>query len=274
MARQISNSPKVNSNQQGIHENLELIVRKHFETEYKKPIAEHTQLTFNQIRKMVETELKNDTPLLFDSFCGTGLSTSILAKRYPQALVIGIDRSLPRLSKTYNEVLPENAMLVQAECADFWLLAKQSGWQLARHSIYYPNPYPKAKHLKRRWHAHPAYPLLFKLGGEIELRTNWKIYADEFKQAFIYATDYLKDTKLVCKGVETLCLDGIDYENKNTTHESKNTTHESKNTACQSKNSTEFMTLFEKKYALNGQLLYECKYSDAGKYDDAGKYEV
>jgi len=237
---QNNNSNEVISNQQGIHENLKSIVRKHFETEYKKPIAEHTQAAFDKIKNTVETELKKDTPLLFDSFCGTGMSTGVIAKNNPDALVIGIDRSITRLSKTYNDELPENTILVQAECADFWLLAKQSEWQLAKHSIYYPNPYPKAKHIKRRWHAHPAYPLLFALGGEVELRTNWEIYADEFSQAFVYASDYIEDSKLICKGVETLCFDVTTNDNK----------------PCD----TTFMTLFEKKYFLNGQKLYCCKY--------------
>ena len=236
---QKNNSREIETNQQGVHENLETIVRKHFETVYKKPIAEHTRTAFDKIKNTIELELKKDTPLLFDSFCGTGTSTGIIARNNPEALVIGIDRSITRLSKTYNEELPENALLVQAECADFWFLAKQSGWQLAKHSIYYPNPYPKSKHIKRRWHAHPAYPLLFSLGGEVELRTNWKIYADEFYQAFIYALEYHDKIELKCNGVEVLSFD----TNNNVAKIS------------------EFMTLFEKKYFLNGQKLYSCKWS-------------
>ena len=235
---QKNNSNKVISNQQGIHENLEKIVRKHFTTDYKKPVSKHTQIAFDKIQNIVELTLNKDTPLLFDSFCGTGVSTQKIAIANPNAFVIGIDRSIERLSKTYNQQLPENALLVQAECADFWLLAKQAEWQLAKHTIYYPNPYPKAKHVKRRWHAHPAYPLLFELGGEVELRTNWKIYADEFSQAFSYALDYLGDTKLNCKGVENLSFDSVNEGSLD----------------------SEFMTLFEKKYFQNGQKLYLCKY--------------
>ena len=237
---QTNNSNEVISNQLAMHENLESIVRKHFETEYKKPIAEHTQIAFDKIKKRVKTALKNDTPLLFDSFCGTGLSTRVIAKSNPQALVIGIDRSIERLSKAYNNELPQNAILVQAECADFWLLAEREGWKIDKHSIYYPNPYPKAKHIKRRWHAHPAYPLLFALGGEVELRTNWKVYADEFSKSFTYASDYLESSKLSCKGVEVLSFDIF-----------------SKNNKCIE---NQFMTLFEKKYFLNGQKLYCCRY--------------
>ncbi len=234
-----NNSKKVISNQQGIHENLEAIVRKHFETEYRKPIAEHTQIAFDKIKNRVDSALKKDTPLLFDSFCGTGVSTGILAKRQPESLIIGIDRSIARLSKTYNHDLTDNAVLVQAECADFWQLAVNAGWKLSYHSIFYPNPYPKSKHIKRRWHAHPAYPLLFLLGGEIELRTNWRIYADEFYQAFLYASDYLSDKQYQSNGVKTLSFDMTTKE--------------------QEDKEIEFMSLFEKKYFLNEQKLYSCK---------------
>jgi len=53
--------------------------------------------------------------------------------------------------------------------------------------LLYPNPWPKPAHLKRRWHGHPAFPVLLALGGEIELRCNWKIYAQEFALAVNYA---------------------------------------------------------------------------------------
>lgn len=234
MPMKSNNSTVVISNQNNPHENLGKIVCKHFEATYQKPIARHTQDAFDRVRNDIEIELEKGTPLLFDSFCGTGMSTGILAKENPSAIVIGIDRSIARLSKTYNQTMPDNAILVQAECADFWFLAQQAGWALTHHSLFYPNPYPKSKQVKRRWHAHPAYPLLFALGGEVELRTNWRIYAEEFSQSFDYALRYLNDVKMRCKGVEVLCFDDVDER--------------------------QFMTLFEKKYFLSGQALYRCKY--------------
>ena len=46
----------------------------------------------------------------------------------------------------------------------------------------YPNPWPKAEHLKRRWHAHPVFPKILKTTKKIILRTDWEIYAEEFKK--------------------------------------------------------------------------------------------
>src|SRR6185295_9756492 len=49
--------------------------------------------------------------------------------------------------------------------------------------LLYPNPWPKAEHVKRRWHAHAVLADILKLGGLLELRSNWDVYADEFAQA-------------------------------------------------------------------------------------------
>lgn len=220
------NSREITDAQQGIHENLETVVNKHLKTTYRKPIAEHTQAAFNNIKPRVVESIENGIPLIFDSCCGTAMSTGIIATKNPDALVIGIDRSAVRLSKEYNNNLPENALLVQAECSDFWILAKAEGWKLLKHTILYPNPYPKAKHLKRRWHGHPAFPVLLSLGGEIELRTNWKVYADEF----CAAVNFAKKPDRICNSVKSF-------------------------------QTAKPLTLFEKKYQGSAQELYQCKIS-------------
>lgn len=212
--------------QSGIHENLSKVVKKHLSTQYRKPMSEHTQKAFDKISSRVDDSINGGIPLILDSCCGTAVSTRIIALDNPDSLVIGIDRSAARLEKEYNNELPENAILVQAECADFWFLAKESGWTLQKHTILYPNPYPKTKHLKRRWHGHPAFPLLLSLGGELELRSNWKVYAEEFCMSLnIASTDETN-----CTGVESFQTDNP-------------------------------LTLFEKKYQDSGQELYRVKTS-------------
>jgi tRNA G46 methylase TrmB len=221
-----SNPRKITDAQQGTHANLEKVVRKHCDNAFRKPVAKHTQDAFDCIAGRVEKALLKDTPLLFDSFCGTAMSTQIIAKNNPDRLVVGVDRSEARLTKESNANLPDNVILVQAECADFWFLANKAGWKLQKHFILYPNPYPKSKHLKHRCHGHPSYPYLLALGGEVELRTNWKVYADEFSQALEYAN---------IPGVASLGVSRLKVQ--------------------------EPLTLFEKKYQQGGHELFCCKYA-------------
>lgn len=221
--QQQTGSRRITDAQEGIHENLEKVVLKHLQHKHQKPISQHTQDAFKHIKPLILDAITANTPLIFDSCCGTAMSTGIIAEENPNALIIGIDRSAVRLGKEYNNELPNNAYLVQAECADFWHLANLEGWKLHRHTILYPNPYPKSKHLKRRWHGHPAFSDLLALGGEIELRTNWKVYAEEF----CIAANLIEKDKTLCKRVEVL------QTNKP-------------------------LTLFEKKYQESGQTLYRC----------------
>lgn len=127
---------------------------------------------------------------MLDSGCGTGTSTRTLAAMHPDCLVIGIDRSLSRLSRLGQSAFPfrqDNAIWVQAELASFWRLALEAGWRLHHHYLLYPNPWPKPGQLQRRWHAHPVFPRILALGGVLELRSNWRIYAEEFRQALLLA---------------------------------------------------------------------------------------
>lgn len=64
----------------------------------------------------------------------------------------------------------------------------QQDWEI---SLVYPNPYPSKDRIKQRWYAHPAFPLILQLGGEILVRSNWKEYLQEFADSLIYAQEYL-----------------------------------------------------------------------------------
>lgn len=168
----------VTSNQPGLHEKLDATVRRHLENPFRKPFAAHTESAFGEADQWLTDK---NRPLLLDSFCGTGESTVWLARQHPDCAVIGIDKSAARLGKQHT--LPENALLVRADTDDFWRLAQQAGWQPRQHTLFYPNPWPKSERLKRRIHGSPLLPTLLALGGRLELRTNWRIYAEEFCQA-------------------------------------------------------------------------------------------
>ena len=178
-----ANSRSIVSNQPGLHEKLDEIVLKHLSAEFKKPIAEHTQAAFDQVNEKVQAFAG---PIILDSCCGVGESTANLAKRHPDALVIGIDKSSHRLDKhdiEYKQTDAGQYILVQADLNDFWRLAVAANWQPSHHYLLYPNPWPKAKHLQRRWHGAAIFPFIVKLGGRLELRSNWDIYVKEFARS-------------------------------------------------------------------------------------------
>lgn len=162
------------------------MVRRHLETVSRKPVAAHNAAAFN---RLLDAVTLNPRPLILDSFCGTGHSTAELARRHPDHLVVGIDKSLDRLSR-HPASEAGNYLLLRAECEDIWRLLVEAGLAVDYHYLLYPNPWPKAKHLQRRVHGNASFAWLVKLAGagsgkknepgRIELRSNWQTYVEEF----------------------------------------------------------------------------------------------
>ncbi len=173
-------SRSVTSNQDGVHTHLEKTVLKHRQSCFAKPIAEHSQATFAQAQRWLQSQ--GERKPIFDSCCGVGFSSRSIAQAYPECSVIGVDKSAHRLSRGDEPAL-DNLLLLRADLNDFYRLAEAAGWRLYKHFILYPNPWPKSAHLGRRWHGAPVFPAMMALGGEVELRTNWRIYAQEFQEA-------------------------------------------------------------------------------------------
>lgn len=175
----------VQSNQSDLHPRLIEVVQRHFNSQYRRPIAPHNQAAFDLIAERVAA---HKGPLILDSFCGVGASTLALAQQHPQALVVGIDKSEHRLQRArYHGEDRGNALMVRAEVEDFWRLALAAGWQPLAHYLLYPNPWPKSEHLQRRVHGSPLLPTLLQLGGTLELRSNWQLYLREFTAAVTLA---------------------------------------------------------------------------------------
>lgn len=196
-----------------VHEKLSEIVERHIISlglfEEHSNVARHTQEAFEEAlafvdefyrKKDIMEQNPGDKLVILDSGCGKGLSTFTIASQYPDIPVIGVDRSINRLSKSdiFNkndadndnhnnngsDNVPRNALLLRAELANFWtLVVKESDWVVHSHYILYPNPYPKAKHVGRRWHGHPIFPYMLVLGGSVKVRSNWHIYCEETKLA-------------------------------------------------------------------------------------------
>ena len=173
----------MSSSQQGVHPRLTTVVDAHLRRAWQAPFHPPSVEAFHAL----QAQLGGDTRrLVLDSGCGTGASTRLIARALPDCLVIGVDKSQSRLSRTGAAAFPHrdgNAIWLRAELSTFWRLAVQAGWRLRRHYLLYPNPWPKPGQLRRRWHANPVFPDVLRLGGQLEMRCNWEIYALEFAAA-------------------------------------------------------------------------------------------
>ena len=188
-----SASSLVSSSQQGIHPRLGALLDKHVAHRWRQPLHPPSVRAFVAAERLLNGI---SSPLILDSGCGTGKSTRLLARRFPGCLVIGVDKSEKRLAKSGAGEFPRrdgNRLLVRAGVATFWRLALDRRWRLQRHYLLYPNPWPKPAQLQRRWHAHPVFPDLLRLGGRLEMRCNWEIYALEFA----YAVNRIRGTAIV-----------------------------------------------------------------------------
>jgi len=280
---------------------LRKIVMKHVSTNEKylscRPLAAHTMEAFEEAQIFVSNFYRENgekTDIILDSGCGTGRSTLLLGERYPNSIVLGIDRSLSRLQRNFlfreddqsdeNEVVHNdeddadfelsdsssvihkvpalrNVLLIRAELTDFWRCCLNAGWNIRRHYILYPNPYPKMSRLKSRWYAHPSFPIILKLGGDIIIRSNWKGYLDEFQSSVKVCDEFLSQAQSV---------DVVEDSDSSVDIGSQHGNYARKYSPIDSSRLKELeyhesnipMTNFEKKYYLCGERTYELEFTD------------
>lgn len=173
-------SREVSSRQDRPHPQLAQLLNRRRQRSYIAPVHPRSEALFADLDRWLGAQRK---PLILDAGCGTGTSSRYLADLYPDHAVIGIDKSLHRLGHGNRQPVPPNCRLARADLIDIWRLALKADWQPDHHYLLYPNPWPKPKHLARRWHAHPVLPWILALGGTLEMRTNWPLYAEEFARA-------------------------------------------------------------------------------------------
>lgn len=170
----------VTTNQDGIHDDLELIYSKQ-NLNYQRPIADFSKETFLEIVDKI-----GQKQVIFDFGCGVGQSTYKIAQDNPECIVIGIDKSISRLDRNnhFKKDPQLNAYLFRGELLDLIYLVYKAyeDKKIRIKSLYflYPNPWPKKIHVKRRFHGNPIAPFIYNIKVPIILRSNWKLYLEEF----------------------------------------------------------------------------------------------
>ena len=175
------NSPEIESSQSGPHARLADVVRRHRDHAWRAPLHAPTQAPFARWLAGHDRAM----PLIVDLGCGVGDSTLGLALRHPDAVLLGVDQSAHRLARLAPTgfAVHGRTTLMRAEAATVLRLLAANQLRIDTLYLLYPNPWPKPEHLQRRWHGHPVFPTLLSVARRIVLRTNWRIYADEFALA-------------------------------------------------------------------------------------------
>lgn len=176
---------RFNNAQSEINNDLFSIMTRYQESKYQRPIPAQQQKIWHELFPIISQQ-----KLILDSGCGTGVSTSHLADRYPQHLIIGIDKSCYRLGKHMiykqhrcheNIASKDNIVFCQAELTDIWRLMATAKLNIEKHFILYPNPWPKPQQVKKRFYAHPVFPTMLTLSPQLVCRSNWDLYLKEMQ---------------------------------------------------------------------------------------------
>ena len=154
------------------------------------PFSDKTRLNFQEI-------FGNDNPVVIEIGFGMGDATWQIAKNNPDINYLGIEVHKPGVGKLLNHIKSENLSNLRIiEYDALEVLAKMGDDEsIFGFHIFFPDPWPKKKHHKRRMIQRPRTNLFsnkLKKGGYLYFVTDWLPYA-EFALVELYLTEKLRN---------------------------------------------------------------------------------
>ena len=151
--------------------------RKQLASKYLIPFQRNSELDTN-------LTFGNDHPTYVEIGFGMGDSTVSIAKNYPEHNYIGIEVHPPgvgRALKLTDEANLSNLKIIEHDAVEVTqhMFAKKS---LSGIHIFFPDPWPKKRHHKRRIIKPEFIRILTSLlmpAGYLHVATDWEPYADE-----------------------------------------------------------------------------------------------
>ena len=122
-------------------------------------------------------------PRVLEIGFGMGETTATIAAAQPHVDFLGVEMHLPgvgALLRRLDEAKLANVRIVRADAVD--VVAMIQSDSLAGIHVYFPDPWPKKRHHKRRLLQAPfVHDLAMRLapGGYLHVATDWAPYADE-----------------------------------------------------------------------------------------------
>jgi tRNA (guanine-N7-)-methyltransferase len=128
----------------------------------------------------------NDLPVVMEIGFGTGEATAAMASADPATNLLAVDVHTPGFGRLLQRIGVERLDNVRVASGDaVELLRDMLGpGSLAGIRIYFPDPWPKARHHKRRLVQRGFVALAVSRlapGGELHLATDWADYADQMR---------------------------------------------------------------------------------------------
>jgi tRNA (guanine-N7-)-methyltransferase len=143
----------------------------------------------------------NEHPVTLEIGFGMGSATALIAADNPDKNYLGVEVHRPGIGRLLWEIENNsiaNIRIIEADAADV-LKTMIPAASLAAFHIFFPDPWPKKRHHKRRLVTRPFTSLLaekLRPGGYVYMVTDWEEYGD-WALAELSATEGLRN---VCEG--------------------------------------------------------------------------
>ena len=137
---------------------------------------EHKTLNYTEI-------FNNTNPVIMEIGFGMGHATSIIAENNPDINYIGSEVHVPGVGRLLGDIKTKqlkNLYIIEHDALEI-LETMIPDNSLAGFHIFFPDPWPKKKHHKRRMLQRPRTDLLAKKlapGGYLYFATDWQEYAE------------------------------------------------------------------------------------------------
>lgn len=125
----------------------------------------------------------NDAPVVLDIGFGDGAALAAMAANQPRRNFLGVEVYRPGIGRLLRELERERITNVRVICADAVELLRQRipDASLAGLNLFFPDPWPKKRHHKRRMVQPEWLDLVARKltpGGLLHLATDWENYAE------------------------------------------------------------------------------------------------
>ncbi|WP_407429305.1 tRNA (guanosine(46)-N7)-methyltransferase TrmB [Treponema sp.] len=186
----------------GIHREIHTFVLRqgHFTASERKAYEElHEQfcVPYSEKKLDFETVFGNKNPVVIEIGFGMGKATAIIAENNPQINYLGIEVHKPGVGKLLGEIREKNLnnlRIIEHDAMEV-LTEQINDESVSAFHIFFPDPWQKKRHFKRRLVQRPRTDLMAKKlvkDGYLYFVTDWLPYA-EFGLEQLSVTDGLKN---------------------------------------------------------------------------------